>query len=255
MPLRRIKEISEYDDVTENPDITKVKSKEPVVTDNSKAELVGFKSSDEAALRIKETEDAVRNDLPSLEKRGEMAAMLKGSEDDAAEKEVSSKDGSPGVQEGVDKYSSRLDDALAKLEEESEISDKDSGKKVKEEKESLSENDAAKTDAITKGIPKVDATATVVVLEKEKEDTVEQKEDVAKGAASLKAELDKLKIEGAKSEDGDDKSTIESAASSRVASPKRVRFFGFCLLILYLSYLKQSCHRLATEELCTFHAL
>ncbi len=135
--------MSEYDDVNKNPDITKVKTKEPVVTVNSTAELVGFKSSDEAAKQMKEAEDAVRNDLPSLEKRGEVVAPRKGSGTAADESIEPSSKGVLLDEKETDKYSSRLDNALAKLEEEAQTEadeNADDGKEA--QKPSLPESEA-----------------------------------------------------------------------------------------------------------------
>eukprot|EP00794_Sanderia_malayensis_P005703 gene5703-6405_t len=244
MPLRRIKEISEYDDVNQSPDITKVKSKEPVVTDDSNAELVGFKSSEEAAMRMKATEDAVRNDLPSLEKRGEMVAILNKT---AAAEDVCVKngEGEEGVdvsrdvvssqeeEKAIDKYSSRFDDALAKLEEESGIdaaSEADS-KTANAKEDSLPEDNVASQDVVSSATPQGmpagegDNQAAKQPVVDEDEDNRGEKKDVGteeevtgnKGASSLKAELDKLKLDQAVAKSDDSTST----ASNSLTSPKR----------------------------------
>lgn len=225
--------MSEYEDINDNTDITKSKSKEPVPSGNTTAELVGFKPSAESQMRMIEKEDAVRNDLPSLQKRGQALAPKKTKGDDQAS-EIEESAGSLENDE-TDKYSSRLDDALAKLEElegtetkETPATDPAEEESSKAEKTPPAEEESSKTEKQDTG-EQHDAQKA----EKGAGDAENRDKDVA----GLKAELNMLNLEGASKADeskivnGDDKSNSESESSSTVASPKRVRIVLvlFCL--------------------------
>lgn len=224
MPLRRIKELSEYEDLNENTEITKSKSKDHVTGGDSNAELVGFKANSESKLQMIENEDAIRNDLPSLQKRGEIPApkrrVAEAASDDSVEEEIEGAgDGSVKRREGSemdmnfeekDKYSVRLDDALAKLDEleEEEAEMKDARKEHVKKELMLDSKAKYKINNSEKSAGKSES-----VKENGKE----------KGVFDLKAELDQIKVdEKEKVANGDDKSIAESDASSTVTSPKRV---------------------------------
>ena len=220
--------MSEYEDINDNTDITKSKSKEPVPSGNTNAELVGFKPSAESQMQMIEKEDAVRNDLPSLEKRGQALAPKK----NRGENETSEIEQNAGLLEHAekDKYSSRLDDALAKLEE-------------LDEKLGTEPEKPAATDSADSKTPRAEEESSRVEKQvtEEQQDTKKAEKDAKdadnreKDVAGLKAELNKLNLDGASKADeskmvnGDDKSISESEASSTVASPKRVRIGLFIL--------------------------
>ena len=222
MPLRRIKEISEYDDLNENTDITKSKLKDPVAGAESSAELVGFKTNPESKIQMMENEDATRNDLPSLQKRGEVLAPKKKREEEATDEDenIDDKERDVGSDVGVkfeekDKYSVRLDDALAKLDELEEEKDERDEEKRNEIKKDLELDSKAKYKV--NNIEKMPVASNTGAKEEENEKD--------KGVLDLKAELDQLKMddkEKLKKSDDDDKSISESDASSTVTSPKRV---------------------------------
>ena len=220
--------MSEYEDINDNTDITKSKSKEPVPSGNTNAELVGFKPSAESQMQMIEKEDAVRNDLPSLEKRGQALAPKKNrGEDQTSEVEQNAESLEHAEK---DKYSSRLDDALAKLEELDE--------KLGTEPEKPLATDSAESKAprVEEEISKVEKQVTEEQEDAKKaEKGAKDAESREKDVAGLKAELNKLNLDGASKSDesnivnGDDKSISESEASSTVASPKRVRIGLFIL--------------------------
>ncbi|XP_065071955.1 serine/threonine-protein kinase 10-like [Rhopilema esculentum] len=217
MPLRRIKEMSEYDDLDENTDITKAKSKEPVAGAKSTAELVGFKASAEAQMQMIEKEDAVRNDLPSLQKRGEVPVQnveAEGAEDEETKPSL------PFDAEERDKYSSRLDDALARLEELGEASP---GAARDEQKKRGRKRSGKAEEEMKPKNEEMEKTGTVASESKGETG----KENTGKDVLGLKAELDKLglnekgKDSRKKDENEDDKSLSESEPGSTVTSPKK----------------------------------
>lgn len=230
MPLRKIKEISDYDDLSENTDITKTKSKDSVAGADASAELVGFKENPELKIQMIENEDATRNDLPSLQKRGELLTPKRNPEIDISDESVEEesiehrkKDGGaelPLVPDEKDKYSIRVDDALAKLDElddESiEIDNKDlKGDKFKRE---------LRLDSVSKY--KIDSNEKLPVAHNSEEVKEEEESKKEKDVLGLKAELNKLQIDekgNAKKIDDDDKSISGSDAGSTVTSPKRTQ--------------------------------
>lgn len=225
MPLRRIKELSEYDDLNENTEITTTKSKDAVAGAESSAELVGYKANPESKLQMIENEDAIRNDLPSLQKRGEVLAP-KNRDVEAVSDERVEEEGAEDEKRNVeglnmdekDKYSSRLDDALAKLDE---LEEESAEAKALEEKQKQLKNEL-----------KLDSKSKYKINDGEKNpgksDVIKEGEiGKQKAVFDLKGELDELKssekIE--KGENDDAKSISDSDTSSAVASPKRVRIF------------------------------
>ena len=251
MPLRKIKEISEYDDLSENTDITKTKSKDLVAGTDASAELVGFKENPELKIQMIENEDATRNDLPSLQKRGELLTPKKNPEIDISDESVEeesiqhrNRDGGaklPLVPDEKDKYSVRVDDALAKLDELDDESVDIDNKDLKRDKFKRE----LRLDSVSKY--KIDSSEKLPIAHNSEEVKEEEDSKKEKDVLGLKAELDKLQIDEkghAKKSDDDDKSISGSDAGSTVTSPKRVCIvldFGFStsstrLLFAYKSY-------------------
>ena len=228
MPLRRIKEMSEYEDLNENTDITKSKPKDLVAGAEVSAELVGFKDSSESKIQMIENEDATRNDLPSLQKRGELLTAKKNPTKESSEEGVEEENSNdekrtdesrmPSAFEEKDKYSVRLDDALAKLDELEEES-----VEIKEKEENRDKTRREfRLDSVSKY--RIDNSGKMPIAGKG-DDGREAENSNDKGVLDLKAELDQLQLnekDKLKSADDDDKSISESDAGSTVTSPKRV---------------------------------
>ena len=212
--------MSEYEDLNENTDITKFKPKDLVAGAEVSAELVGFKESSESKIQMIENEDATRNDLPSLQKRGELLTTKESSYECVDSDNGKKTDGSgmPLAFE-EDKYSVRLDDALAKLDE---LEEESVEIKEKEEKRDKTRREL-RLDSVSKY--KIESNEKMPIVGKAS-DGKEEESGKDKGVLDLKAELDQLQIdekEKAKAGgDDDDKSISESDTGSTVTSPKRV---------------------------------
>ena len=220
--------MSEYEDLNENTDITKSKSKDLVARAEAGAELVGFKENSESKIQMIENEDATRNDLPSLQKRGELLTSKKNPENDVSDESVEEenlddrkrKDGSEMTSafEEKDKYSVRLDDALAKLDE---LDEESSELEEKEENRDKIKKDL-RLDSISKY--KIANAEKIPVASKSDVDR-EKESDKTRDVLDLRAELDQLQLNGKEKTKGgndDDRSISGSDTGSTVTSPKRV---------------------------------
>ena len=140
-PLRKVKEISEYDSLSEDQDITKVKAKEPVVdNDKTAVELVGYKSTSETTVDDTETKEEIRNDLPSLERRGEIAALRESLKEDEKEAENEKEATKEGEGETVTENKKEAEEEKEEKKNEDQLEFSD-GKQIFVDQEKREEDD------------------------------------------------------------------------------------------------------------------